>query len=193
MDAESIDVYKHCNGVIFIFDLSKPSSIDYVVKQLRNVPTQLPVLVIGNFSDKITSDPDDAFLKQRFQSIRNSGDEDAPLHYISGSLLDDDNDLVKSVFKFFDLPFLHLQRLILNTKLKVNEEQIVKASAEWFNTTSDLRSNDSFMETVNISNDKVNVVANLELLSTDTLTMTSRQAWSEPVTPLAEVVNKNHW
>ena len=51
LDAQFLDVYKQAHGVIIIFDITKPWTFDYTKKELDNVPTNIPVLVLANFCD----------------------------------------------------------------------------------------------------------------------------------------------
>ena len=51
LDAQFLDVYKQTHGVIFIFDITKLWTFEYVKRELENVPSSIPVLVLANFSD----------------------------------------------------------------------------------------------------------------------------------------------
>lgn len=42
-DARFVDVYKGAHGVIFVFDITKPWTWDYVQNELKLVPAHLPV------------------------------------------------------------------------------------------------------------------------------------------------------
>lgn len=52
LDAEFLDVYKQTHGVIIIFDITKPWTFEYTKKELEKVPSNIPVLVLANFSDQ---------------------------------------------------------------------------------------------------------------------------------------------
>ncbi|KAG0333950.1 hypothetical protein BG004_000617 [Podila humilis] len=52
LDASTIDVYRNTDGVILIYDVSKPWTFEYVAKTLAQVPTNIPVLLLRNFTDE---------------------------------------------------------------------------------------------------------------------------------------------
>ncbi|KAG9328711.1 hypothetical protein JZ751_011407 [Albula glossodonta] len=51
LDAEFLDVYKNCNGVIMMFDITKQWTFNYILRELPKVPTHVPVCVLGNQRD----------------------------------------------------------------------------------------------------------------------------------------------
>ena len=51
LDAQFLDVYKQTHGVIIVFDITKPWTLDYAKKELGHVPSSIPVLILANFSD----------------------------------------------------------------------------------------------------------------------------------------------
>ncbi|KAH7047697.1 hypothetical protein BKA57DRAFT_463145 [Linnemannia elongata] len=51
LDASTIDVYRNTDGVILLYDISKPWTFDYAAKALADVPTNIPVLLLSNFTD----------------------------------------------------------------------------------------------------------------------------------------------
>ncbi|KAG0291646.1 Rab-like protein 6 [Linnemannia gamsii] len=51
LDASTIDVYRNTDGVILLYDISKPWTFDYAVKALADVPTNIPVLLLSNFTE----------------------------------------------------------------------------------------------------------------------------------------------
>ncbi|CAO3563297.1 unnamed protein product [Mortierella alpina] len=70
LDASTIDVYRNTNGVILVYDVSKPWTFDYAAKALANTPTNIPVLILSNFSDDsnprpvVASDRVEALMKE---------------------------------------------------------------------------------------------------------------------------------
>lgn len=142
-DAEALDVYQHANGVILLFNPTKPKTVEYAAQLLPKVPAHLPVLVLATFADRLFAQEDESFLRRRFTALhRGSADEQgglAPgsLHFMLGSLtepacpLNPARGLLPAVVKFFELPFLHLQRQTLLAKLKSNSGQMEQARQEW--------------------------------------------------------------
>lgn len=165
-DAHTTNVYQNCNGVIFLFDIQRPESVEYVVTELSSVPTHLPVLVIASFFDQLSSsnpaqESDNAAIQEhlsslhliqgRLRAIRNESQEEAASlqfavsslntpfmlsHASSWSHLQHASDLivtdiVQSTMRFFELPFLQIQRDILETKLLLNKEKSQQACTQW--------------------------------------------------------------
>jgi GTPase SAR1 family protein len=51
LDAEFLDVYKSSAGVLFIYDITKPWTWDYIEREIGKVPAHIPILIIGNQLD----------------------------------------------------------------------------------------------------------------------------------------------
>jgi GTPase SAR1 family protein len=51
LDANTIDVYKNTEGVLLVFDITKPWTFDYVKREMANVPEHIPTLILGNRRD----------------------------------------------------------------------------------------------------------------------------------------------
>ena len=51
LDASFIDVYKGCHGAILVFDITKPWTFDYIKKEVSEIPSHIPVLILANFTD----------------------------------------------------------------------------------------------------------------------------------------------
>merc|ERR1719436_2054666 len=49
LDAGFIDVYKGTHGVIMLFDITKPWTLEYVKKETETVPAHIPILILANF------------------------------------------------------------------------------------------------------------------------------------------------
>lgn len=188
-----------------IFDVTKVRTIEYIGRQLAEVPKELPVLILGNFGDKIFDQTSVGFHQRRLLSIRGTNDEGgqsagAPLHFMLGSLVqagcphNPRKGLIPAVMKFFELPFLQLQRSILSARVKINEEQIRRAQGEWLAMICEDEDDDGqgggpvLLQPMAARTSHHNVTS-IELLSTDTLTRASTQAWSSSSDATAGMYN----
>lgn len=118
LDAEFIDVYKAANGVIMVFDPTKAWTFDYVKRELPKVPSGMPVLVLANRRDMghhrvVTEEQVKGFIDD---FGRTSASGSSQIRYSEASMRNGFG--LKFLHKFFNLPFLHLQR---ETYLKLLE------------------------------------------------------------------------
>ena len=119
LDAEFLDVYKGTNGVIVVMDITKQWTFDYVQRELPKIPSHIPVIVLGNHCDmshhrNVTSDHVTYF-------IDSLGDRTAQVRYAETSMRNGFG--LKLLHKFFNLPFLQLQRETLLQQLETNKEE----------------------------------------------------------------------
>lgn len=119
LDAEFLDVYKGTNGVIIMMDITKTWTFDYVQRELPKIPGHIPVIVLGNHCDmshhrSVTSDHVTYF-------IDSLSDRSAQVRYAESSMRNGFG--LKLLHKFFNLPFLQLQRETLLKQLDTNEEE----------------------------------------------------------------------
>ncbi|XP_010013459.1 PREDICTED: rab-like protein 6, partial [Nestor notabilis] len=122
LDAEFLDVYKNCNGVVMMFDITKQWTFNYILRELPKVPTHVPVCVLGNYRDMgehrviLPSDvrdlidnlhrpPGSSYFRYAESSMKNSFG-------------------LKYLHKFFNIPFLQLQRETLLRQLETNQLDI---------------------------------------------------------------------
>ncbi|XP_077778269.1 rab-like protein 6 isoform X1 [Podarcis muralis] len=122
LDAEFLDVYKNCNGVVMMFDITKQWTFNYVLRELPKVPNHVPVCVLGNHRDmgehrvilpddvrdlirKIDRPPGASYVRYAESSMKNSFG-------------------LKYLHKFFNIPFLQLQRETLLRQLETNQLDI---------------------------------------------------------------------
>ncbi|XP_078357659.1 rab-like protein 6 [Oculina patagonica] len=120
LDAEFVDVYKGAHGVLMIMDITKPWTFKYIERELPKVPAHIPVLVLGSHRDMgehrlVPTDEVVAFITHLERP-----DRSPPIHYAETSLKNGFG--LKYIHKFFNLPFLLLQRETLLKQLQVNAE-----------------------------------------------------------------------
>ncbi|KAH0564304.1 rab-like protein 6 [Cotesia glomerata] len=126
LDAEFLDVYKGTNGVIVMLDVTKSWTFDYVQRELPKIPDHIPVIVLGNHCDMshhrtVTADRVTYFIDSLTERT-------AQVRYAESSMRNGFG--LKLLHKFFNLPFLQLQRETLLKQLETNEEETQLTSQE---------------------------------------------------------------
>uniref|UniRef100_A0A8C2C0K5 RAB, member RAS oncogene family-like 6a n=1 Tax=Cyprinus carpio TaxID=7962 RepID=A0A8C2C0K5_CYPCA len=122
LDAEFLDVYKNCNGVILMFDITKQWTFNYILRELPKVPTHVPVCVLGNQRDMGEHRvilPDDI---RDFINSLNRPPGSSYIHYAESSMRNGFG--LKYLHRFFNIPFLQLQRETLLRQLETNQLDI---------------------------------------------------------------------
>ncbi|XP_056601679.1 rab-like protein 6 isoform X1 [Triplophysa dalaica] len=122
LDAEFLDVYKNCNGVILMFDITKQWTFNYILRELPKVPTHIPVCVLGNQRDMGEHRvilPDDI---RDFINNLNRPPGSSYIHYAESSMKNGFG--LKYLHRFFNIPFLQLQRETLLRQLETNQLDI---------------------------------------------------------------------
>ncbi|XP_061529065.1 rab-like protein 6 isoform X2 [Phycodurus eques] len=119
LDAEFLDVYKNCNGVIMMFDITKQWTFNYILRELPKVPTHVPVCVLGNHRDMGEHRvilPDD--IRELIAGL-NRPMGSSYIHYAESSMKNGFG--LKYLHRFFNIPFLQLQRETLLRQLETNQ------------------------------------------------------------------------
>nr|CAD7459588.1 unnamed protein product [Timema tahoe] len=128
LDAEFLDVYKGTNGVIIMMDITKSWTFDYVQRELPKVPDHIPVLVLANHCDMAhhrTVTPDHVtYFIESFHRPPGS----AQVRYSESSMRNGFG--LKLIHKFFNLPFLQLQRETFLAQLETNLQETLLTSQE---------------------------------------------------------------
>ncbi|XP_054628818.1 rab-like protein 6 isoform X7 [Dunckerocampus dactyliophorus] len=122
LDAEFLDVYKNCNGVIMMFDITKQWTFNYIVRELPKVPNHIPVCVLGNHRDMGEHRvilPDD--IRDLIAGL-NRPVGSSYIHYAESSMKNGFG--LKYLHRFFNIPFLQLQRETLLRQLETNQLDI---------------------------------------------------------------------
>ncbi|XP_068594494.1 rab-like protein 6 [Brachionichthys hirsutus] len=119
LDAEFLDVYKNCNGIILMFDITKQWTFNYILRELPKVPTHVPVCVLGNYRDMGEHRvilPDD--IRDLIAGL-NRPMGSSYIHYAESSMKNGFG--LKYLHRFFNIPFLQLQRETLLRQLETNQ------------------------------------------------------------------------
>ncbi|XP_035229981.1 rab-like protein 6 [Stegodyphus dumicola] len=166
LDAEFIDVYKGTNGVIMVLDITKQWTFAYVQRELPLIPQHIPVLVLANHRDMghhrtVTEDQVKFFIEslERRQ-------ESAQIRYAECSMRNGFG--LKYLHKFFNLPFLQLQRETLLKQLEINNNEI-RATVEELDclAESEEQNYDVFLD--NLTNRRRQVAEQLSQISSSSV------------------------
>ncbi|XP_063051260.1 rab-like protein 6 isoform X2 [Engraulis encrasicolus] len=122
LDAEFLDVYKNCNGVIMMFDITKQWTYSYILRELPKVPNHVPVCVLGNHRDM---EEHRVILPEDIRDFIAGLDRplgSSYIHYAESSMKNGFG--LKYLHRFFNIPFLQLQRETLLRQLETNQLDI---------------------------------------------------------------------
>lgn len=127
LDATFLDVYKNANGVILMLDITKPWTFDYVVKELSQVPNDLPVVVLGNHCDmQHHRQVHPHHIDQALHHARQV--RTAPIRYAESSMRNGFG--LRLLHKFLSVPFLRLQKTSLLEQLQRNQRDMEDTEKE---------------------------------------------------------------
>ena len=131
LDAEFVDVYKGTHGVVFMFDVTKMWTFEYIQREIPKVPYHIPILIMANFIDMghhrvVTRDQATGFIEHfdRKECATNVQQNDvvAEIRYAESSMRNGFG--LKLLHKFLNVPYLMLQRETLLTQLALNQREI---------------------------------------------------------------------
>lgn len=118
LDATTVDVMRGTTSAIFVFDITKRWTWDYVTRELPAAiaaAAGMHVLVVGNFRDmgshRVITE------LEASEWCRSQGEN---VHYVEASMRDAFG--VKAIAAFFNLPFLFLRRQAILAELRKNDE-----------------------------------------------------------------------
>ncbi|CAC5424150.1 Rab-like protein 6 [Mytilus coruscus] len=128
LDAEFMDVYKGSHGVILMYDITKQWTFTYVEREMEKVPAHIPVLVLGNHRDmghhRTVTEDKARYYCQHYDRPEGSGEVrpegSGEVRYAESSMCNGFG--LRYLHKFFNLPYLQLQRESLLKQLEVNSE-----------------------------------------------------------------------
>ncbi|RLN59454.1 hypothetical protein BBJ28_00005814 [Nothophytophthora sp. Chile5] len=125
VDASTVDVYHEAHGVVFLLDVTKWDTLEYVKQQLDEVPVHIPTLVLGNFRD--LGSQRKIFKEDIQELLYGSTDRPQPqqwrrpheLLYFECSLLNCYG--LKSLHQYFGIPFLQLKLATIRQQARIVE------------------------------------------------------------------------
>ncbi|GJJ72323.1 hypothetical protein EMPS_04680 [Entomortierella parvispora] len=115
LDASTIDVYRNTDGVILLYDISKPWTFEYAARALNDIPTNIPVLILSNFSDD--SNPRPVIASGQVEALMEEHNEERYKHPCAPANLVRHLDSsmktglgLKEIHESFGIPFLNVLR-----------------------------------------------------------------------------------
>ncbi|KAI9268709.1 P-loop containing nucleoside triphosphate hydrolase protein [Sporodiniella umbellata] len=128
LDATTVHVYRNTHAAIFLFDVTKPWTFDYVKQELAHVPESVSVLVLGNFADKenrtISLDQIHHVLYEHNQvRIEKNAIHPNLIRYAETSMKSGLG--LKYIYDYLGVPFLQLMMETLRKQLEIKQVEIV--------------------------------------------------------------------
>lgn len=136
VDATTVDVYHEAHGVIFLVDITKGDTLEYVNKQLDSVPVHIPTLVLGNFRDQgskrkiFKEDIEEVLYGIKCRSQQQQWKRPTELLYFECSLLNCYG--LQSLHQYLGIPFLQLKLATIRQQIRIvgNEFAHVKHNVQ---------------------------------------------------------------
>lgn len=115
IDAHIVDVYKHCNAVLLVFDITKPWTWEYVKNEFPKVPPGVEIAVLANCKDLESKRVVTQNEVQEFCSKRG-------VNVIECSSLNCYG--LKNLYTWLNIPFLKMKINITKQQLQLLEEEL---------------------------------------------------------------------
>ncbi|KAI3388682.1 hypothetical protein SNEBB_001395 [Seison nebaliae] len=132
LDAQFVQIYQQVDGVIFIYDCTKPWTWKYVESKLKNVPQHIPILILANKIDLFEELEDENERNRMKEMICSS------FNFVKtfdrSSMMSNDVQFsicsmkklfgIQFIHKFFRFPLLLKERITLHHLLEQNLHQL---------------------------------------------------------------------
>ncbi|CAG8577825.1 7386_t:CDS:2, partial [Paraglomus brasilianum] len=127
LDAENVNVYRNTQGIILMFDITKKWTFEYAVRELVAVPEHMAVLLLGNFAD--LSAQRTVSTAHVYQVITECNGNRSSKYTLANKIRYVETSMQSGlgldyIYKYFGVPFLQLQRDILNQQLEAKSKEL---------------------------------------------------------------------
>ncbi|KAI8060831.1 hypothetical protein BC940DRAFT_337295 [Gongronella butleri] len=129
LDASTVNVYRNAHCAIFLFDVTKTWTFDYVDRALLDVPDSMAVLVLGNFGDKTeqrtvsVEQVHTALYNHNKRRIDQGAIKPNLIRYVDTSLMSGLG--LSFIYEYLGVPFLQLMMESLKKQLELKAVEIV--------------------------------------------------------------------
>ncbi|KAH3732639.1 ADP ribosylation factor [Pelomyxa schiedti] len=141
LDARTIDVMRGTDGVVFMFDITKRWTFEYITRELPKLPPTTFVLICANFMDMEEHRQVSSLEASELVRERN------PNFTVYVECCMKNGYGMKTIASFFNLPFLNIQRQNLLRQLERNSADIKQVSEE-LTVLSQAQSYDMYLQSL---------------------------------------------
>ena len=109
-DASTVDVYRGTHAAVFLFDVTRRDTFDYIKRELPSVPSNVHVLMLGNFYDRHSNavvPPQEIRDLVKARNSRHQGTNDGRCYHLNTSMKDCFG--LTELYGLLNLPFLSLK------------------------------------------------------------------------------------
>ena len=149
-NSQNLDVYKNASGVILVYDITKQWTWEYIERELPKIPTHIPVLIIGNHRDMNHHRSIDELKCKYFIENLSRGSLGSAVRYTETSMRTGFG--LKYIYKFFNIPYLQLQRETLMQQLETNAKEMDSICEELQEVEENIENDyDAFSQNLNVT------------------------------------------